>query len=72
MLLTTMTGVQGSMAEVSSSTDDLLLSSMLKCLIFQLITKLNLINSDRFGKQQMVGMKKHLRGPASMFDAFVM
>jgi len=51
MLLTTMTGVQGNMAN--------------------LITKLNLINSDRFNTQ-MGGMKKHLRGPGGMLEAFMM
>jgi len=51
MLLTTMTGVQGNMAD--------------------LITKLNLINSDRFGKQ-VGGMRKNLRGPGSIFEAFMM
>jgi len=50
MLLTAMTGVQGSMAN--------------------LITKLNLINADRYGPQ--VGMKKHLRGAGGMLEAFMM
>jgi len=51
MLLTTMTGVQGSMAS--------------------LITKLNLINSDRFSTQ-MGGMKKHFRGTGGILEAFMM